>query len=151
MANPNSEVWAAPYSEVKEEVSHYLPVLLTVVAKQLNQVLNNCKSLYCDECRRDLRGRGEVGRGEVGRGEREGGERAQGNGEPYILRIPLDRRWSTFCSRAPMIAGPSARKKTCWLVAEPLSMDMRRRKNAATPSPSVCERGRLRLYVANSY
>ena len=37
-----------------------------------------------------------------------------------------------------MVAGPSVRKKTCWLEEEPFSMDSSSRKNEATPSRSVC-------------
>ena len=40
----------------------------------------------------------------------------------------------TFCSRAPMVAGPSLRKNTCWLVGLLLSMESSNRRKEAIPS-----------------
>ena len=141
VANPNSEVWAAPYSEVKEEVSHYLPVLLTVVAKQLNQVLNNCKSLYCDECRRDLRGRGEMGKGESS-----GKWRATyitysiRQEMEYLLQQSSDDCW-TFCQKEHLLVGGRA-----------IEHGHEKTEECSHSLPlCVCERGRLRLYVATGY
>ena len=50
------------------------------------------------------------------------------------IAIYKDSTELTFWSKAPMVAGPSVRRKTLWLVEEPRSMEMSRRKNEATPS-----------------
>ena len=42
-----------------------------------------------------------------------------------------------FCSRAPMVAGLSERKNTCWFMALPSNMERRSFRKEATPSFSI--------------
>ena len=44
-----------------------------------------------------------------------------------------------FWRRAPMVAGPSERKNTCWLVGLLFNIDRRSLRNEATPSLSAAK------------
>lgn len=47
VANPNRKCRTTPNIKVEEKVGHELPVLLMMVAEQLNQLLYHYQRLYC--------------------------------------------------------------------------------------------------------